>query len=121
MLEAGPISLVDLFTPVDRFSLFASLSYPHSLQQTFTSTRPASAEAYKQDLADFLKILATRKAWLTEDAVKKLIHYSIKGLSLSITEYIAAPASGSLPSQFCLVTAFSNAQCAADYRKHFYP
>ena len=118
MLKASPITLVDLFTPVDRYSLFASLVYPHSLQQTFTSTRPIAPDSYLQDLDEFKLLYDERGAWF-----KDTLHTVVPGFSITgvISEYIAIPAGGGRPSQFCIVTSFQDPAAAASYRKHFYP
>lgn len=109
MLEAGPIFLVDMFAPVDRFSAIHSLLYPNSLQQTFTSIRPISPESYTQDLAEFMIIWGERRAWIKSQKFP------------GVQEYMAIPGSDSSPSQFCIITAFGQANDAGSYRKHFYP
>jgi hypothetical protein len=109
VLDAGEITLVDLYSPVDRYCLFASLMFPTSLQQVFTSTRPVAADSYRQDLGEFLIIWKDRKTWLKQNHVH------------SIQEYIASPAGSGIGSQFCLVISFQYDADASKYRKHFNP
>jgi hypothetical protein len=108
VVEASTITLLDLFQPVDQFSRFATLMYPTALQQTFTSTRPASPDSYRQDLGEFLAIYKERTAWLKSQKYP------------TIWEFCAAPASNT-PSQFLFVTAFQHAANAALYRHQFNP
>lgn len=109
VLDAGAITLLDLYSPVDRFSLFASLMFPTGLQQTFTSSRPVAPDSYKQDLGDFLSVWTERTKWLKSQKTK------------CIYEYIASPAGSGIGSQFCIVVSFEKEADAAAYRKQFHP
>lgn len=109
VLDAGAITLVDLYSPVDRYSLFASLMFPTSLQQVFTSARPVAADSYRQDLGEFLVIWKYRKTWLKQNKMN------------TIQEYITSPAGSGKSSEFCLVVSFSSDADASIYRKNFTP
>ena len=113
MLEAGPISLLTVEGAAFEFLLMREV-----FQQTFTSTRPVAPESYEQDLAEFLTIFAERKNW-----TRSLIFKAIPGLfyNAAIANYITVPGYADQPSQFCLITGFSDPADAAAYRKHFYP